>query len=113
MSTERTTYGLMAVLAQPVPDGYRHEHFDDLADDGLHINYDNDLVYHRKQDGASYESAMIWGIREFGSKDDFIQLCKKHNLTIDESTVDVYLSTWYDGCDAPMDNLTKDEFLTK
>lgn len=115
MSSQRVTYGLAAIIQE----GYhydsdaREDMHDDLEEDHMRLNYDGDLVYLEAFDGDPWDAEVIWGIKEFGAKDKFIALCQKHGIQIEEETIDVFYANWYDGCDAPMSELTAKEWRTR
>lgn len=111
MSTQRITYGLIAVLTDTIDNNQRQDLFDQLQEDELYVNYEGTLIYWRTVDGESYDVEMICGKNNFGNISKFIELCTKNGISIQEDSIDIYLGNWYDGCDSPMDELTKDEFI--
>jgi|AGFS01.1.fsa_nt_gi hypothetical protein len=113
MSTERVTYGLMAELQFEVPQDKRDDVYDELEAVNLFINNEGTLIYHKNFEGESWEAGFIYGTREFGNFQEFIDLCDKHGMIVKEETVDIYHSVWYDGCDSPMSTLELKEFRGK
>lgn len=111
MSSQRVTYGLVAVLKTALNNEKREDLYDILSDAGLQISYDGKLVFMHAFNGDPWDAEFVCGKKQFGSKKKFKKLCTEHDLEIDSETIDVFYANWYDGCDSPMAMMTIEEFL--
>ena len=111
MSSQRITYGLVAVIDRQLEGDERNDLYDALHDDEMMINYEGTLIYHIEFDGESWESEFVVGTPAYGSNDDFVNKIHKHGLSIVPGTIDTFHANWYDGCDSPMSDLTVKAYM--
>jgi hypothetical protein len=118
MSETVRQYGFVAVLLKPLSEEQREEISETLWDEksDLGINYEGTLLYSDLNSHKSYrEREDIYGLF-LGNKDfdetPFVEEAIRRGLDIDGNTITSYNCIYYNGSDSPLDELTKDEFLS-
>lgn len=100
MSSQRVLVGHIAKMNNVLD---YEDNSDKLNDDNLYLNYDGTLVFHVIHDLETYEFTGILG--SIDSK--LLELCTKHDISIDENSVLPFIINWYDACDNPLSLFTE------
>lgn len=118
MSSTVISKGFVAIIKQ-FGDGETIIDLDDLTeklyDDGslLRLNYEGTIVY---SDVVPYPLkeefyGLNIGSTNNGSVQDFVEECYKHEIYIDENSVEAYSEIWYNGSDSEIGSLTAKKYL--
>ncbi len=112
MSHQVLSFGFMAPLVTPITDAEEREALRDklyYGGLGISINYEGTLVY------SDHGGDEFWGGITFASieaETQFEEACRSAGIDVTHETR-FYCSSWYNGEDSDMDDITLDEFLNK
>lgn len=114
MSEQRVTVGVIALLERPIGN-LRTEEWDELTErldasgSKLKITYGGDMVVYRHQDGPVYDAGLIIFDENDNMFDVFQEELSLAGLFAVEGTAKMFVDNWYDGCDPPHINISREE----
>lgn len=118
MSDNVRSHGFIAVLKEPF------ENIEEISDklwrenSELQVNCEGTLAYIDFNLRLPYAMRHdIYGLHIGAVRQadtiPFEAECQKYGMAVDMQTVKPYNCVWYNGCDSPMSELTKEEFLKR
>lgn len=120
MSSTMIATGHIAVLAKPLSEEERESMMESFysKDSTLSTNSDGTLIYSDMNANKKYSEREFNGDLFIVGKlndqqQEFMELVKAAGLEIDANTIQPYTCVWYNGCEPPMADLTKEEFFGK